>query len=347
MAASSAPSLSFPALRRQIKSRKLSPVYLLHGEEGYFIDELIKEFEEIVPEDERDFNLYTLYAPESGVETVMDICRRYPMMSEYQVVIVKEAQAIRADTLNKLHNYVSQPTPSTILVISCRGAKAKGKELLAAVKKNGVIFESQKLSDKEILPAISELISDKRLNIEPKALSMLRDYIGTDLSRLYNEIDKLAMILGAGAMVTPEAIERNIGISKDYNNFELINAVNSRNAAKCFTIVEYFRNNPKNNPTVMTVSSLFKQFANLLIYHYTKDKTPSGYMDALGIKSQWVLRNNYEIAARNYNVRQTIEIITAIRDFDAKSKGVGSRQNEYDLLKDLMFHILTARGFIG
>lgn len=339
-------SLTFPALRRQIKARQLAPVYLLHGEEGYFIDELVKEFEELVPEEERDFNLYTLYAPESGVETVMDVCRRYPMMAEYQVVIVKEAQAIRADMLNKLHNYVSNPTPTTILVISCRGAQAKGKDLLAAVKKNGVIFESKKLSEKNILPAISELIKEKQLNIEPKALSMLRDYIGTDLSRLYNEIGKLALILDPGAMVTPEAIERNIGISKDYNNYELIDAINIRNAAKTFAIVEYFRNNPKNNPTVMTVSSLFNQFSNLLIYHYTKDKSPSGYMDALGLKSPWALKV-YETVSRNYNVRQTIEIITAIREFDVKSKGLGSRQNEYSLLKDLIFHILTARGIIS
>lgn len=344
--ASPAQSLTFPALRKMIARRDLSPVYLLHGEEGYFIDELVKDFESLVPEEERDFNLYTLYSPESGVETVMDVCRRYPMMAEYQVVIVKEAQAIRADVLNKLHHYVSQPTPTTILVISCRGALAKGKELLAAVKKNGVIFESKKLSERNILPAISDLIKEKELNVEPKALSMLRDYIGTDLSRLYNEIGKLALILGRGAMITPEAIERNIGISKDYNNFELIDSINQRNAAKAFAIVEYFRNNPKNNPTVMTVSSLFNQFSNLLIYQYTRDKTQGGYMDALGLKSPWALKN-YEVAARNYNVRQTIDVISAIREFDTRSKGIGSRQNEYDLLKDLVFRILTTRGIVG
>ena len=343
--ASSSPT--FQELKRQLAARtSLSPVYLLHGEEGYYIDELVKDFEALVPEEERDFNLYTLYAPESGVEMVMDVCHRYPMMAERQVVIVKEAQAIRADQLNKLHSYVERPNPTTVLVISCRGAQAKGKELLAALKKNGVIFESKRLNERNLVPAIQDLIKEKGLNVDPKALSMLRDYIGADLSRLYNEIDKLALILGKGAMVTPEAIERNIGISKDYNNFELVDAVVSRNAAKAFTIVEYFRNNPKNNPTVMTVSSLFNQFSNLLIYHYTHDKTQSGYMDALGLRNTWGLRV-YETAARNYNVRQTIEIISAIREFDARSKGIGSRQNEYDLLKDLMFHILTARGFIG
>ena len=343
--ASSTPT--FQELKRRLAARtQLAPVYLLHGEEGYYIDELVKDFEALVPEEERDFNLYVLYAPETGMDDVMEVCHRYPMMAERQVVIVKEAQAIRADQLNKLHSYIERPNPTTVLVIAVRGAQAKGKELLAAVKKNGVTFESKRLSEKNLVPAISELIKEKGLNVDPKALSMLRDYIGADLAQLYNEIGKLALILGQGAMVTPEAIERNIGISKDFNNFELVDAIVSRNAGKAFAIVEYFRNNPKNNPTVMTVSSLFNQFANLLVYHYTRDKTPAGYMDALGLRATWALRS-YETAARNYNVRQTIEIISAIREFDTRSKGIGSRQNEYDLLKDLIFHILTARGIIG
>lgn len=343
--ASSTPT--FQELKRQLVARtSLAPVYLLHGEEGYYIDELLKDFEALVPEEERDFNLYVLYAPETGMDAVMDVCHRYPMMAERQVVIVKEAQAIRADHLNKLHSYVERPNPTTVLVIAVRGAQAKGKELLAAVKKNGVTFEAKRLSERNLVPAISDLIKEKGLNVDPKALSMLRDYIGADLARLYNEIGKLALILGAGAMVTPEAIERNIGISKDFNNFELVDAIVNRNAGKAFAIIEYFRNNPKNNPTVMTVSSLFNQFANLLIYHYTRDKTQAGYMDALGLRATWALRS-YETAARNYNVRQTIEIISAIREFDAQSKGIGSRQNEYDLLRDLIFHILTARGIIG
>lgn len=338
---------TFSELKRQLAAHvKLAPVYLLHGEEGYYIDELVKDFEALVPEEERDFNLYVLYAPESGVETVMDVCHRYPMMAQRQVVIVKEAQAVRADQLNKLHSYVERPNETTVLVISCRGAQAKGKELLAAVKKNGVIFESKRLSERNVVPVINDLIKEKGLNVDPKALAMLRDYIGADLSRLYNEIGKLALILGPGAMVTPEAIERNIGVSKDYNNFELVDAIVSRNPAKAFAIVEYFRNNPKNNPMVMTVSSLFNQFSNLLIYHYTRDKSQSGYMDALGMRNAWGLRV-YEVASRNYNVRQTIEIISAIREFDARSKGIGSRQNEYDLLKDLIYRILTARGIIG
>lgn len=343
--ASTAPALTYTQLRRDLRAGKIAPVYLLHGEEGYFVDELVKEFERLVPEDERDFNLYVLYAPESGVDTPMDICRRYPIMADRQVVILKEAQAIRSDQLNRLHHYASRPNPSTVFVICSRGASVKGKELTAAVKKNGVIFTSQKLKERDIIPAISELVKEKNLNIEPKALSMLRDYIGTDLSRLYNEIGKLAFILGEGAMITPESIERNIGISKDYNNFELVEALNTRNAAKAFTIARYFSENPKNNPTVMTVSTLFNHFSNILIYHYTADKTKNGYMNALGFRNEWRLKF-FEAAPKAYNVRQTIEIISALRECDTRSKGIGSRQDEYQLLHDLIFRILTARGVI-
>lgn len=343
--AASPTSLTYPQLRRDIRAGQLAPVYLLNGEEGYYIDELVKDFESIVPEDERDFNLYVLYAPGSGVDTPMDICRGFPVMADRQVVILKEAQAIRSDTLNKLHHYVSSPNPSTVFVICARGVTVKCRDLVAAVKKNGIIFTSQKLKDREVAPAIAALVKEKGLNIEPKALSMMRDYVGSDLSRLYNEIDKLSFILGNGAMITPEVIERNIGISKDYNNFELIDAINTRDAHKAFAIVKYFAENPKNNPVVMTVSALFNHFSNILIYHYTADKTRSGYMDALGFKNDWQLKF-FEPAPRAYNVRQTIEIISALRECDTRSKGIGSRVGEYDLLHDLIFRILTARGVI-
>lgn len=341
-----AQTVTYPAILKSLRSQKdIAPVYLLHGEEAYYIDELVKAFESLVPEEERDFNLFTLYGPETDAESIMDLCHQYPMMAERQVVIVKEAQTMRADALNKLHSYVSRPNPSTVLVISCRGEQAKGKDFLAAVRKNGVVFESKRLREQHVIPVISDLIAEKGLNVDQKSLSMLKDYVGTDISRLYNEIDKLALILGEGATVTPESIERNIGISKDYNNFELLNAIINRQIDRCFRIIEYFRINPKNNPAIVTISTLFGRFQNLLVYQYTKDKTPSGYMAALDLKNQWALRD-YETASRNYNVRQTIEIISAIREADAKCKGIGSRQNEYAIIKDLVFHILTARGVI-
>ncbi len=344
--ATSAPAATFDGIKTQLSKRQYAPIYLLHGEEGYYIDALVKEFEAIIPIEDRDFNLYTLYAPEVSADTIMDACRRYPMMSDYQVVIVKEAQAVRADQLNRLHLYASQPSKSTILVICCRGALAKAKDLISEIKAHGgVIFESKKLNERNVEGAISQFVKERGLNIEPKSLSMLRDYIGTDLSRLYNEIDKLTVILGPGAMITPESIERNIGVSKDYNNFELVDAIAEKNALKVYKIVDYFRSNPKNNPSILTVTQIFSFFSNLLILHFQKDKSENAMMATVGAK--WpVAFAKYRNGLRNYNAYKTIEIISAIREFDTRSKGIESRWNEYDLLKDLMFHILNARGVI-
>ncbi len=344
--AQSTSAISFASLRQSLAKRQFAPVYLLHGEEAYYADELIKLFDSIIPESDRDFNMYTIYAPESSPEAIADTCRRFPMMADRQVVIVKELQTIKANEIDRLSEYAGHPTPTTLLVLCSRGAAVKSKELLAAVKSGGgVIFESKKLTEKTIDPSIVNIAREAGLNIEPKGVAMLRDFIGTDLARLYNEINKMAMVLPAGATITPESIERHIGISKDFNNFELIDAIATKNAPKIFRIVDYFRSNPKNNPTVLTASTVFNYFSNLLIVHFTRDKSPSSLMGALGLKWQSQVRN-YETGARNYNAYKVIEILSAIRRFDANSKGIGSRQQEYDLLHDLMFRILTAPGQI-
>ena len=331
----------------QLKKRQYAPIYILHGEEGFFIDELVKDFESIVAPEERDFNLYTLYGPQVEIGTVMDVCRRYPMMADYQVVILKEAQAMRADELNQLQHYAAHLSDTTILVICCRGVAIKAKEFVAAtLAAKGVVFESKKLNDARTASVISRFIKDRGLNIEPKGLAMLRDYVGADLSRLYNEIAKLTVALGPNATVTPESIERNIGVSKDYNNFELLDAVARKDAATVFKIMEYFRRNPKNNPTVMTSSQLFRFFSNLLIAWFTPDKSDNSLMTALGFKSPYALRS-YRDGMRCYNAWQTIEIISAIRRFDTASKGIDSRADEYDLLRELLFHIINARGNIA
>lgn len=335
---------TFTDIKNAIESRKLAPIYILHGEESYFIDRLAKDFEKLVPESERDFNYYALYAPEITPETVMSTCRRFPMMADRQVVILKEAQAVRAEIINKLAGYCEKPNPSTILVICFRGEKAKGRDLMAKAKAGGaVIFESKPLNERTIDPFIAQLVKDKKLNIESKGLAMLRDFIGTDVAKIYNEIDKLAFILGEGAMITPESIERNVGISKDYNNFELVDALASKDAARIFRIINYFRSNPKHNPTIVTVATVFRFFSELLATQFSKDKSPSALMAAIGLKWQSQL-SRYSTAMRHYNARMTIEIISAIREFDCNVKGIGSRQNEYDLLHNLMFRIITCRG---
>ncbi len=337
---------TFSDIKNQIAKRKLAPVYVLHGEEGYYTDVLVKLMENVLAPDEKEFNQYVLYAPETSMLQVADLCRRYPMMSERQMVIVKEMQAARADDINRLQNYLLNPTSTTVLVLVFRGAEAKGREFLATIKKTAVVFESKKVRDYQLLPLIDSYVREKQMSVDTKAAEMLRDFIGSDLSRLYNEIDKLGVLLGAGGRITPEVVERNIGISKDYNNFELIEALASRNARKSMEISKYFAENPSGNPLVMTVSLLYGFYSDLLIAFYAKDKSDAGIMKALGAKSEFAIRK-YKTAMRNYNARQTIECIWALRQFDTRSKGVGSRQNAFNLFHDLIFHLLTVRGNLG
>lgn len=336
---------TFDALIKQIQSRQLAPVYLLHGAESYYIDQLVKEFEKVIPDADKEFNQYILYAPQVEPGAVMDLCSRYPMMAERQLVILKECQAARADQINRLHRYVEHPSPTTVFVIVFRGDTAKGKDLVAVAKKKAVMFESKKPADYQLLPLISKSITDAGLLPDQKALEMLRDFIGSDLSHLYNEIGKLKTILPPGAKVTPEIVEQHIGISKEFNNFELIDAIALRDAAKAFRIADYFAANPKANPLVMTTAALYGYFSDLLIAFYAKDKTDAGLMTDLGLKYDKQLRK-FRAGMRAYNAFQVIEIINALRRFDAQSKGRGSRQNEHSLFHDLIFHILSAPGHL-
>ena len=338
------PAPTYESIAKSLSERRYAPVYLLHGEEGYYIDALAKRFEDILPDDEKTFNQYILHAPETEPSQIMDLCRRMPMMSERQVVILKEAQAIRADKLNKLHSYVADPAPSTILVICCRGAVAKGKDLLAALKKSGaVIFESKKVTDYNAPALIGNYIKSKDLSAGQKALEMLRDFIGTDLSRLFNEIDKLASLLPPRAEITPDVIERHIGVSREFNSFELVDAIAARDGAKAFRTLAYFRSNPKAVPLVMATASVFNFFADLLQAYYSPDRSDTGIMNELKLRNQFALRR-IKLGMSRYTAVQVVEILSAIRNFDVQSKGVGSRQNEHQLFFDLIYHILSAPG---
>lgn len=340
----SLPAPTFEGIKKALSEHRYAPVYLLHGEEGYYIDALAKEFEHILPDDEKAFNQYVLHAPETEPAQVMDLCRRIPMMAERQVVILKEAQAIRADKLNKLHSYVADPTESTILVICCRGALAKGKDLMAALKKsNAIVFESKKITDYNAPALIGNYIRSKGLSADQKALEMMRDYVGTDLSRLFNEVDKLATILAPGAEVTPQVIEQHIGVSREYNSFELVDAIASRDGKRVFRILAYFRMNPKAVPLVMATSAVFNFFADLLQAYYSPDRSDAGIMAELKLRNQFALKR-IKTGMSRYTAVQVVEILSAIRRYDVQSKGVGSRQNEHQLFLDLMYHILSAQG---
>lgn len=337
---------TFASLKKTIAQKKFAPVYLLHGEEGYYIDQLVKLFENVLPDMEKEFNQYVLYAPEIHPADVVSICQRYPMMSDFQMVIVKEVPST-VSFLNGLSKYVEQPSHSTVLVLCVRGATFKGKEFLTALKTgNGVVYESKKLNERSVDPVITDLLREKQLNIEPKALLMLKEHIGMDVSRIYNEINKLAVVLPPNSMVTPAVIEQNIGISKEYNNFELLAAISRKDYGQSMKIARYFRMNPKNNPTVVVATVLFNHFANLMTAYYSPDKSEKGLMQSLGLKWPSQL-NNIKAAMQNYNAWQVIEVISELRHFDRMIKGIGSRQNEYDLLDNLIYRIITAPGKVN
>ena len=345
MAAATSPT--FDQMLRSIRDGAPSSVYLLHGEESYFIDELVRRFEDLLPESEKAFDMTVVYAPDTTPGSIADICRRFPVSAKRQVVIVKELQSVDARWKSKLCAYVEKPSPTTLLVLASRGEAIKPAEVVKAVKKGeGVVFESSRLKPASVAPTIEALVRNAGLHIEPKGIAMLTDYIGVDAAKLYNEIGKMAMILGKGATITPESIERNIGVSKDYNNFELLEAIAAKDARKAFAITDYFAKNPKANPAVVTIAALFAFFSDLLIVYFTKDKSPSGLKAALGLKWDVQLRK-YSVAMPNYNAFKAIEIISAIRKADVQSKGVGSRQNSADLLHDLVFRILTCPGDIS
>lgn len=338
------PSPSFNDIKKALSEGRTAPVYLLHGEEGYFIDALAHEFENLLPPEERDFNQYVLYAPETEPERVADLCRRVPMMSERQVVILKEAQAINASKLEKLAPYVADPVQSTVFVICCRGAQAKGKELLNACKKSGaIVFEAKKIQEYNLPVFITDYLKSKGLGADPKAVEMLRDFIGPNLAKIYNELDKLASLLPPKATVTPEVVEKNIGISREYNPFELVEAFAAKDAKKVFRILAYFRSNPKAAPLVMVAANIFNFFADLLVAYYTPGGSDNAISQALKLRNTFALRRIREGMA-HYNAVQIVEILSAIRRFDVQSKGIGSRQNEHQLMHDLAFRILTARG---
>lgn len=337
-------TITFQTLVREIENGRLAPVYIFHGEEGFYIDELIKRAENILLPDERDFNQYILYAPDVEPDTVIDTCNRYPVMAERQVVVLKEVQTRGARYVNELAKYIEKPNPTTVLFIASRGEAIKGKEISAALKKGGgVIFESKKLTDYSVMPVLTSLVRESGFNIEPKALEMLKEYVGTNLSKLYNEIGKLKVSLPKGAMINPEVIEQNIGVSKDYNTFEFTGAIAARDMNKAMKISSYFRRDPKNNPTMKVIPNVFNLFVNLLISFYAQDKTDRGLMEALGFKTPYQLKD-VKAAMQNYSAWQAIEIIGEIRRFDAMSKGTGSRMDQYDLLDNLLFRIFNARG---
>ena len=332
---------TYEEIARNLKNKIYAPVYFLMGEEDYYIDRIADYIlEHVLTETEKEFNQTVLYGSDTDIATVINAAKRYPMMSKYQVLVVKEAQNLK--NLEELSYYLKKPMPSTILVICYKhGSLDKRKKLTVELDKAGVLFESKKLKDTQLPGFITSYLKRKQVEIEPKASEMMAEFVGTDLNRMAGELEKLIITLPKGQRrITPEQIERNIGISKDFNNFELRNALIEKDVFKANQIVKYFEENPKNNPLQVTLAVLFNFFSNLMLAYYAPEKNEQGIAAQLSLRSPWQARD-YQAAMHRYTGVKVMRIIEAIRQCDVRSKGVGNASiSDGELLRELVYLIL-------
>lgn len=333
-------AVTYEEIISDLKKRIFKPVYFLAGEEPYYID-LISNFieEKVLSEEEKAFNQMILYGDDTNIHSVIDTARRFPMMASHQVIIIKEAQSLKK--IEDLEIYLAKPLLSTILVL-CYKYKTLDKrtKLYKSLDSNGSYFESSRVRDYLIPGWIEKYLMSKGIKTDPNASAMLTEYLGTDLHKIVNELDKLIITLPKEKpVITTTLIEKNIGISKDYNNFELQKAIGEKNILKANMIVHYFANNPKDNPITLTIASIFGYFSKLLTYHYLTDKSKNNVAAVLRVNPFFV--KEYENSAMKYNVTKTVQIISLLRTYDLRSKGYCDPGTDPgDLLKELVYKIL-------
>lgn len=339
----------FRQILTNVRNKKISPIYILMGEEDYYIDRLVEALgDNILAEDERDFNFLTYYGADTDISTVIASAQQYPVFAERKVVFLKEAQTMHLakNQLDKLGSYLERPNPSTVLVVTYKGENIPGTSsfIKKAVKnKEAVIFRSELVPEYMLSNAIHDYCADKGIKIDDKAASLLADYIGNPLSKLFGEIDKLIISIDdKSKIISSDTIENNIGISKDFNSFELTKAIGRRDYGRAMMIIEYFSRNPKNNPGVMIVTVLFNYFTKLSLALALKDKTDASLMKELDMKSAYALRD-YRDALGRYNLKQAVQAIHFLREMDTQSKGIGSNKDIYDLLKEFIFKVFTVK----
>ena len=309
------------------------------GEEPYYIDRLSDYIEQnVLSEDEKGFNQTVLYGRDVSMDDIVSSAKRYPMMAERQVIIVKEAQDL-SKSIDKLESYAENPMPTTVLVF-CYKYKTldKRKKVTKQLEKNGLVYESKKLYENQVGDWIKRVLQGKGYSIEPKASAMLVEFLGTDLSKINNELEKLQIILPQGTAISAKHIEENIGFSKDYNVFELRKAIGERNELKAYKIIQYFADNPKDNPIVLITGQVFSFFSNLLLYHGLKDKNPKNVATVLKVNPFFI--KDYDVALRNYPMKKVSNIVANLRQIDVKSKGVGANALPVsDLMKEMLIGI--------
>lgn len=341
MAKEAAPSCD--SIIRSINSHEFSPVYLLMGEEPYFIDLIVDALDRnVLNESEKDFNCMDLYCTaDTDVNDIIGMARRFPMMAEHQLIFVKEAQNLKK--LDDLAVYVQSPLKSTIFVICYKNGNIdKRKKLYSLAGKVGTVYESQKLKDSALPSFIEKYLKDyKGVTMDNSAKEILSQFVGPDLCRLTGELDKLCVTLPEGQKkITAEHVETNIGISREYNTFELKNAIVARDVYKANQIMCFLKENAKANPPIMIVSLLFSFFANLMLAHYSPDKSSEGIKKHLEFHNSWQV-NDYLTAMRIYTPRKTMEIISKLRTVDAMLKGQGKGDSpDYEIMQELLYFIL-------
>ena len=332
--------ISFETIMDSIQKREYVPVYGLMGEEPYFIDRISDTLEQtVLSETEKDFNLTVLYGADSSISVLLDEVRRYPLMADYHVVIVKEAQSL--DHLDELIKYLQNPLSTTILVINYKYGKIDRK-LATEIERKGILFESQKMYDNQLPEWIFRTLQHKNVKIDSAAANLLSEYTGNDLSKLDHEIEKLLIALQSSGVdtITSELIEKYVGISKEYNNFELVRAVLYRDILKANRIVNYFEKNPRKNPLLISTATLFNSFSTLVIAYSQKDRSQKALSDYLGLKNyyQW---KDIEAGLSNFSPIQAVRAISYLREYDGKSKGAnGNSTDDGELLRELIYKLL-------
>lgn len=337
-----AAKITYESLMKEIANKKFAPIYLLMGEESYFIDQLTEQLtKNVLTETEKDFNMHTFYGVDSDVNNIISAARRFPMMAEHQLIVIKEGQEL--SKMELIDSYAKNPLSSTVLVINYKhGAVDKRRAYVKNIEKHGgIIFESKKLYENQVPAFIKNYFSNKKLKIDEKSAQMLTDFVGTDLSKLIPQLQKLEISLPPNSnQITSELIERNVGISKDYNNFELLKAVTNKDVLMANKIVDYFDKNPKDNPTIVTLSVLFNYFGNLLECFWLPNKSEQSVMAALNLRSSFFARD-YMTGLRHYNAPKVMNIISDLRIFDSKIKGVGNvSASSGELMRELIYKIM-------
>lgn len=337
----SAKSQNYERIIHDVQAGRFKPVYCFMGAESYYIDRLADYVvEQAVAPEQRDFNMIMLYGADAGADKIISAAKSFPMGADRLVVCVKEAQNVK--DLDLLAYYLQKPQPTTVLVLCYKnGVLDRRKKLSALIEKTGELYESKKLYESQLPGFIRDYLGRKRVAIDPKAATMMADYVGTDLNRMAGELDKLVIALPENERtVRPELVEALIGVSKDFNNFELLEAIIAKDVVKANRIINYFDSSPKANPVPVTLSTLFKFFSQLMLAYYAPDRSERGVALWLGVPD-WQVRRNVIPAMRVYNGRKVMQIVHEIRRADARTKGVGNPSTSAgDVMRELLFFIL-------